>query len=182
MAFAPRASPTMLDVNIHRSELKAHIDPMALRSDEIVDHNPVSRVDERHATAMGDGRIRFVLTDRFDDGFVRAPPREPSATAVLPCKWPCRLRLRFAIDHDRAVGRCSAEEIAKLRVCRVAARTGIYEERLTRYGALNAQKIRVSMAAAEVAAERASVEDHRVCIAFPSAPHDCEAAALENPR
>jgi hypothetical protein len=142
---------------------------------EVIHDHPVLRLDKKHPAAVdhriGKAAIGVMLGIRQVEGLRGEPLTQPCSRSHLPAKWASRDCLAHTINHDTVVSGGATEEISPVRVRRVTVRPGIHEIRLPEDGALNAEKVSVSVPSAQRAPEGASIEDHLVGVRFPSAPH-----------
>ena len=166
--------------HLHRRELERQIDLVRRRSDQIVDEDPVARLDEQNAAPMHD-RIaaaaeRIVLCIQKIQLGTRVPFAQSHPRALAPPERSGRLGLSPAVDDQRAVRRGAAKEVAPFRIRRVAEIPAVNEARFAEDRALNAQQIRVSMSAAPGTAQWTDVHDHLAGIVIPLVPHDGVAA------
>ena len=147
---------------------------------QVVDDEPVVRLDEHHAPAARDrirqARVGVVLGVEHVGRLVRMPGTNACRRALMPAERSRPAPPGQAVDRDRAVRRGAAEVVAPPRLRRVAVRAGIDETRLAEDGALHAQEIGVAVAAAGRAAERPDVDDQLVRVAGPADAHHRVAA------
>src|SRR6185503_1201861 len=98
---------------------------------------------ENHAAAMDYGisedRVCIVFGIKEVELRIRMPLAKPNAGLPLPAKRTGRIGLILAIDHDRAMGRSAAEEVAPLQFGGVGVGPGIHQTRLAENRALHAQ-------------------------------------------
>ena len=98
----------------HRCELKAKLDAMVRSALEVVDQEPVSRLDEYHTSTVCHGirqpSITPVIGVREIQGRRRDPATQPSARSIPPGEWSGGNRLRLAVDDDCAVRRSAAKK------------------------------------------------------------------------
>src|SRR5204863_851795 len=111
----------------------------------------------------------------------RMPLADADARARAPAERPRRLGLALAVHRDRVVRRRGAEEVAPLGLRRVAVVPRIDQARLAENRALNAEEIRVAVAAADRTSERPDVDDHLVGIALPAITENRIAARRKHP-
>jgi hypothetical protein len=104
------------------------------------------------------------------------PVNEVSGRPVRPLEWLAGNGLTGAIDIDGAVGGRAAVVTPPAAVCAVAECSRIDNVRLPAERALQAQEIGVAVPSADLAAERADVEDDLVSLGAPVAAHHRVAA------
>jgi hypothetical protein len=123
--------------------LKTKVDAMARSALEIVDHEPVSRLDEDHPSTVCHGirqpSIAIVIGVREIQGRRRDPAAQTSARSIPPGEWSSRNRLRLAVDDDRTVRLSAAKKVSPDGIGCVAVHPGIDETALTECRELHAE-------------------------------------------
>src|SRR5918996_6190929 len=91
---------------------------------------------------------------------------------MLPFERAAWNRLTHSVNHDGCVRRRATKEVSPVGIGCITIGSRINQIRLSKGGALNAQKVRVSMSATDGAAKGAHIDDQMVGAFVPSATHD----------